>query len=280
MTPPALAYIILVHWNGKDVTLDCLASLANVRYSPFRTLVVDNASTDGSVERIRSAFPEIEVLSLPENRRFAGGSNAGIRHALTHGAEFVVLLNNDTTVDAGFLDRMIEAFSTYQDTGLVAPKIYYHDQPNVLWYAGGDISFWTGTMRHVGIREPDRGQYDTSRETGYATGCCMLTTRGVIERIGLLDESYFMYTEDADWSMRARRGGYRVLYEPRAKVWHKISVSAGGHLSRFKLTHKLLSSYRFFVRYASWYHWLTFPWLSIMVNLLAAVRYVFRRTTA
>lgn len=280
MTSNALAYIILVNWNGKTVTLDCLASLANVTYSPFKTLVVDNASTDGSVDGIRSAFPETEVLCLAENRRFAGGNNAGIRHALAHGAEFIVLLNNDTTVDAGFLDRMTETFRLNKDAGLVAPKIYYQDQPDVLWYAGGDISFWTGTMRHVGIREHDRGQYDAPRETGYATGCCMLTNRGVIGRIGLLDESYFMYSEDADWSLRARREGYRVLYEPRAKVWHKISVSAGGHLSRFKLTHKFLSSFRFFARYASWYHWLTFPWLSVMVNLLAAARYIFRRTTA
>jgi GT2 family glycosyltransferase len=280
MASPALAYIILVNWNGKDVTLDCLASLANVTYPSFKTLVVDNASTDGSVECIRSAFPETEVLPLPENRRFAGGNNAGIRHALMHGAEFVVLLNNDTTVDAGFLDWMTEAFRLHKNAGIVAPKIYYQDQANVLWYAGGDISFWTGTMRHLGIREHDRGQYDTPRETGYATGCCMLTSRDVIGHIGLLDESYFMYAEDADWSTRARRGGYTVLYEPRAKVWHKISVSAGGHLSRFKLTHKFLSSFRFFARYSSWYHWLTFPWLSIMVNILAAVRYIFRRTTA
>jgi GT2 family glycosyltransferase len=242
--------------------------------------VVDNASSDGSVESIRSAFPGVEILLLAENRRFAGGNNAGIRYALGQGAEFIVLLNNDTTVDALFLDRLVDTFRSHPKAGMVAPKIYYHHQPDTLWYAGGDVSFWTGTMRHRGIRERDCGQYDITCDTGYATGCCVLTSRQILEQIGLIDESYFMYTEDADWSLRARRAGYRVLYEPRAKVWHKISVSAGGHLSRYKLTHKFLSSVRFFARYASWYHWLTFPWLSILVNGLAALRYMFRRRAA
>lgn len=277
MVSSPLAYIILVNWNGKEVTLDCLRSLAQVKYPQFRILVVDNASTDGSVESFRAEFPGAELLPLPENRRFAGGNNAGIRYALDRGAEILLLLNNDTTVDSTFLDCMVDAYRREPAAGIVAPKIYYHDQPETIWYAGGRISFWTGTMRHIGIREKDHGQYDSAADTGYATGCCILTGRNVVERIGLLDESYFMYGEDADWSLRAQRAGYRVIYEPRARVWHKISVSAGGHLSRFKITHKYLSGFRFFARHASWYHWLTFPWLGILVNGIAALRYIVRR---
>jgi GT2 family glycosyltransferase len=160
---------------------------------------------------------------------------------------------------------------------MVAPKIFYADPPDRLWFAGGEISFWTGTMRHTGIRETDHGQYDTPREIGYATGCCILTSREVIERAGVLDESFFMYTEDADWSMRVRAAGYRILYEPRARVWHKLSVSAGGHLSLFKLRNKALSNLRFFARYARWYHWLTFPWLNVLVNGWAGVRYLVQK---
>jgi len=279
MSTEPLVWIVLVNWNGGDVTLDCLASLRAVTYGRRQILVVDNASTDGSVSAIHAQYPEVAVLSLPENRRFAGGNNAGIRHALDQGAEFIVLLNNDTTVDGTFLSRLMGAFHSHPNVGMVAPKIYYHDQPATLWYAGGHISFWTGTMRHIGIREQDHGQYDVTCDTGYATGCCLLTSREVLDRIGLLDESYSMYTEDADWSVRAQRAGYRILYEPGAKVWHKLSVSAGGHLSRFKLTHKFMSGFRFFARYASWYHWLTFPWLSILVNGQSALWYIFRRTT-
>ncbi len=266
--------IILVNWNGKVVTLDCLASLQKVDAPDVRIVVVDNASQDGSVDAIRAAYPGVDLVVLPENRRFAGGNNAGIAHALAQGAEYILLLNNDTVVAPDFLTHMLHRFTAEQRCGMVTPKIFYADSPDRLWFAGGEISFWTGTMRHTGIRETDRGQYDVSRDTGYATGCCLLTSRDVIRKTGALDESFFMYAEDADWSMRVRNAGYRIVYEPRARVWHKISVSAGGHLSLFKMRNKAISNLRFFVRHARWYHWLTFPWLNLFVNARAAVRYL------
>jgi len=274
------AIIIIVNWNGKDVTLDCLASLQRVSLPACRVLVVDNGSTDDSVSAIRTRYPATELLALPENRRFAGGNNAGIRQALAGGADFILLLNNDTVVDPGFLTALLDRFRREERCGMVVPKIYYHNAPDLLWYAGGELSFWTGTTRHRGIREPDRGQYDTAVETGYATGCCLLVSREVVERIGLLDESFFMYSEDADWCMRARRAGYRIMFEPRARIWHKLSVSAGGHLSGFKLWNKALGNFRFFARYARWYHWLTFPWLSLLVNAWAGIRYLVQTRTS
>lgn len=273
MDNPAV-WVILVNWNGRAVTLDCLASLGRVQYPALHVLVVDNGSTDGSAEAIRDGFPGVEVLPLGENRRFAGGNNAGIQEAITAGAEFVVLLNNDTVVDPDFLSALLGRFQREERCGIVVPKIYYHHTPDLLWYAGGEISFWTGTMRHRGIRERDHGQYDEAGETAYATGCCILVSRDVIARIGLLDDSFFIYAEDADWSMRARRAGYRVVYEPRARIWHKLSVSAGGHLSFFKLKNKAVSNFRFIARYARWYHWLTFPWLNVLLNAWAAARYL------
>lgn len=270
----APVWIILVNWNGRAVTLDCLASLRRVKHPSFRVLVVDNASTDGSAAAIRAEYPEVEVLEMPANLRFAGGNNAGIRHALARGAGRIVLLNNDTTVAPDFLTRLEERLAADPGAGVAAPKIYYHAEPDRLWFAGGEISFWTGTMRHTGIRERDTGRWDVPREIDYATGCCLLTTPAVLERAGLLDEGFFIYAEDADWSLRVRRSGYRVLYEPRARVWHKVSVTSGGHLSGFKLRHKFLSNFRFFARHAAWYHWLTFPWMNILVNAAAAVRYL------
>jgi GT2 family glycosyltransferase len=247
-------FVVLVNWNGCAVTLECLESLSHVDYSAFKVLVVDNGSHDGSVEAIRTAYPDVILLPLEENRRFAGGNNAGIRHALNNSAELLLLLNNDTTVAPDFLRLLVDRMCTTERCGLVSPKIFYADHPDLLWYAGGKISWWTGTIE-------------------YATGCCILTTAGIFRSVGGLDESYFMYSEDADWSMRIRNAGYRLLFEPRARVWHKLSVSAGGHLSSFKLWNKLRSNYRFFFRYASWYHWLTFPWLGLMVNGWATVRY-------
>ena len=272
--PAPLTYIIVLNWNGKDDTLECLASLRHAAHPRVCIVVVDNGSEDGSQEAIRRSHPEVALLETGSNLRFAGGNNAGIRYALEKGAEQIMLLNNDTTVDPEFLGAMTGALQSSADTGIVAPRILYSADPARLWYAGGEISFWTGTMRHRGIREPDDGRFDIPCETGYASGCCLLAKRRTVEKIGLLDESYFMYSEDADWCLRARRAGFRVMYEPRARVWHKVSVSAGGHLSSFKLRTKFVSNLRFFSRYASWYHWLFFPWMNILVNGYAAGRYL------
>ncbi len=272
-----LTYVIVLNWNGKQDTLECLASLQLAAHPSVRTLVVDNGSTDGSQDAIRQTHPEVTLLETGSNLRYAGGNNAGIRFALEKNAEQIMLLNNDTTVDPEFLGALTGTLQSSPGAGIAAPKILYSANPGRLWYAGGEISFWTGTMHHRGIRENDDGKYDVACETGYASGCCLLAKRSTVEKIGLLDESYFMYTEDADWCMRARRAGLRVMYEPRARVWHKVSVSAGGHLSSFKLRNKLASNLRFFSRYASWYHWLFFPWMNILTNGFAAARYLLSR---
>ena len=277
MKPQPRVAVILVNWNGRDITLECLHSLSASSYSHTNLIVVDNASSDGSAEAIRSRYPDVTLLSMPENLRFAGGNNAGMREALARGADMVLLLNNDTVVDAECLTHLVARMQADPAYGMVAPKILYFDQPDRIWFAGGEISMWTGTMRHIGIREVDLGQHDMVREIGYASGCCILVRADVIRKIGMLDESYHMYTEDADWSMRVRRAGYAIVYEPAAKVWHKLSVTAGGHLSWYKLKNKFISNMRFFWRYGSWTQRLVFPWLSVMVNILAAVRYLFTR---
>ena len=277
MATEPLTFIIIVNWNGKEVLLACLESLSTIAYANHRVVVVDNGSSDDSVNAVRNTFPDVVVLEMRQNLRFAGGNNAGMRYALEHGAEFLMLLNNDTTVDAQFLSRMVACLESDAHIGMVAPKIYYHDRPDVLWFAGGRLSLWTGSMSHIGIRERDTGQYDHRQEIQYATGCCILVTRTVVEHVGLLDESYHMYTEDADWSMRVRNAGYSIVYEPAARVWHKISVSAGGHLSWFKMRNKAYSNVKFFARYAAWYHWIVFPWMGIVANGFAALRYVIRK---
>jgi hypothetical protein len=272
-------FIILVNWNGKAVTLDCLDSLATISYKSFRIVVVDNASTDGSVQAIRERHgDDVIVLEQRENLRFAGGNNIGIKYALEQGAKMLCLLNNDTTVDSEFLSHLVNRIEANDKIGMVAPKIYYHDEPHRIWFAGGEISMWTGTMKHTGIRENDNGQHDVSREIDYSTGCCILTRREVVEKVGMFDESFFMYGEDADWSMRVRRAGYSIVYEPKARVWHKLSVASGGHLSFFKMKNKFISNMRFFFRYASLRQKLVFPWMNIVVNAWAAGKYLIVRT--
>ena len=256
------------------MTAECLESLVRVDYHRRKILLVDNGSTDGSLNTIRAARRGADILALPSNLGFAGGMNAGIRHALGRGAEMVLLLNNDTRVDRAFLRAMVDAMLSHPAAGMVVPKIYYAAEPTRIWFAGGAISFWLGTMRHIGIREYDRGQYDTPREIQHATGCCLLVRREVIGRVGMLDESYYLYGEDADWVARTRTAGYQIIYEPQAKIWHKVSVSSGGHLSWKKNKNKFLGTIRFFARHARWYHWFVFPWMTIVANGTAALRYL------
>jgi GT2 family glycosyltransferase len=257
--PPSVAVIVLT-WNGRDLTLDCLDSLAKVSTPGVRIIVVDNASSDGTAEAIRSRFgTRVPVLVNPRNLGYAGGNNVGIEHALAAGAAFILLLNNDTVVDPVFLDEMLRDMAANPEAGIAGPKTYFLSPPDRIWFAGGEISLWKGTARHVGIRATDRGQYDTAREVGYVSGCALFARAAVFERIGMLDTGYRAYFEDADFCMRAHAAGFAVRYVPTAKVWHRISASTGGQLSRRKATRKLQSAGRFFARYARPWHWLTIP---------------------
>jgi GT2 family glycosyltransferase len=259
-TAPATVAVVILTWNGKALALDCLRSLEAVTTPDVRVMVVDNASTDGTVEAIRARYGErVSTVVNSSNLGYAGGNNVGIRKALDEGARFVLLLNNDTTVDPAFIEELLAPLRESNTIGIAAPKIYFAQPANRIWYAGGEISFWKGTARHTGIRRTDRGQYDEPRDVAYATGCALLARREVFERVGLLDESYRAYFEDADLCMRARRAGFRVRYVPRARVWHRISASTGGQLSRAKVRRKLESSLRFFRTYAQPVHWLTIP---------------------
>lgn len=258
-SPPSVAVVVLT-WNGRALTLDCLRSLEALTTPNVRIWVVDNASTDGTVDAVRARYgARLSIVENPSNLGYAGGNNVGVRRALDDGARFVLLLNNDTTVDPALVEELLRPMPEPNTIGITAPKIYYAEPPNRIWYAGGEISLWKGAARHIGIRETDRGQYDAPRDVDYATGCALLVRREVFERVGFLDEAYRAYFEDADLCMRAGRAGFRIHYVPRAKVWHRISASTGGQLSGTKIRRKLDSSLRFFGTYARPYHWVTIP---------------------
>lgn len=252
--------IIVLNWNGRDLTLDCLRSLEGITTPDLRIILVDNASSDGTAEAVRRRYhARVTLVENAENLGFAAGNNVGIRRALDDGADFILLLNNDTVVAEDFVDHLLGPMLADAAIGITAPKIYYAEPENQIWFAGGEISMWRGVAKHTGIREIDRGQHDTARDIDYATGCAFLVRRAVFERIGDLDPGYRAYFEDTDFCVRARRAGFRIRYVPAAHVWHRISASTGGQLSRQKASRKLASSRRFFLRYARPWHWLTIP---------------------
>ncbi len=256
---PRVAIVVLT-WNGRNLTMECLASLASLEYANAEVIVVDNGSSDGTADAVRAAYGDrVTIIENAANLGFAGGNNVGIRRALEKGADCVLLLNNDTVVDPALVGRLVDAITASEHIGIVGPKIYYASPPDRIWFAGGEVFLWRGVSRHIGIREKDTGQCDAVRDVDYITGCALMADRGVFEAIGYLDTSYTAYYEDVDFCMRARRAGFRVVYAPTGKVWHKISSSTGGQLGAAKVSRKLASTFRFFGRYASWYHWATIP---------------------
>ena len=220
--------IVILNWNGWQDTVPCVDSCLRATYPGLRLLLVDNGSTDGSEAILRERFPSVELLQTGENLGFAGGNNAGIRRALADGADLVLLLNNDTEVDPGFVTALVEAAVARPDAGMLCPKILLHDRPDVLWYAGASFHPWLGWGRHRGYGQRDRGQFDSVEETARPTGCALLVTRALCDRVGLLRDDYFCYAEDLEWCLRAREAGLGVLYVPASRVWHKVSRSTGG----------------------------------------------------
>lgn len=233
MTPRV--HVIILNWNGREDTLECVASCREVSYPGLRLLVVDNGSTDGSEAALRARFPDLEILQTGANLGFAGGNNVGIRHALASGADWVLLLNNDTVVAPDFVDALVRAAATDARIGMLTSKIYYFEPPDVLWYAGGYMNEALGYGNHKGTGRRDVGQFDTLEDTNRPTGCALMVRRDVCERVGLLGDEFFCYCEDLDWALRTRNAGFRVVYAPGSRVWHKVSRSTGGSRSGISL---------------------------------------------
>jgi len=210
-------------------------------------VVVDNGSTDDSVERIQSSKFKVQscsskfkVIENKKNLGFAEGNNVGIRDALENGADYVCLLNNDTRVDPDFLVELIRTAESDEQIGIVAGKIYFekgyefhkdrykeNERGKVIWYAGGVIDWNNIYTIHRGVDEIDRGKYDCLKETDFVNGCLSLIKREVFEKIGLFDKKYFLYFEDADLSVRAKKAGFKLVFCPQAKIWHLNSGSSG-----------------------------------------------------
>lgn len=233
-------FVVILNWNSKENTLECLKSIDKLRVTSYElhVLVVDNASKE-SVKEIET-IKGIGVIKNKENVGFAGGNNVGIKYALDNGADFILILNNDTTVDENLIVQLIEVAQKHKDVGILSPKIYFapgfefhkerykpSEKGKIIWYAGGDIDWDNVYGENRGVDEVDRDQFDKVSETGFATGAAMFLRREAIKDVGFFDEKYFMYLEDADLSLRMKKKGWRILYAPPAHLWHKVAQSSG-----------------------------------------------------
>ena len=224
--------IVIVNWNGKENTFECLESVRSIDYPCVEVIVVDNGSTDNSADAIRERFPEVVLLRAEKNLGTAGGRNIGARYALKSGADFVFFLDNDAIVDSQVIVNFLKAGDVIKRNGIFGPKIYYFSEPRKIWYAGTQ---WKNPgFIHLGMGDTEDGQrFNSIEETAYVCGCAMFVDRAVLEKIGIFDERFFAYFEETDFCYRAKASGFPSFFVPSAKVWHKVSASSGGEGSPF-----------------------------------------------
>jgi GT2 family glycosyltransferase len=232
VTGQPLVVCVVLSWNRREDTLSCLAAIARSTHVPTRVVVVDNASTDGTPEAVAAAFPDVDVVRNEENLGFAGGNDVGLEWALDAGADHVLVLNNDVEVGPDTIERLVDAAASLPSPGAINPKILFAEPSGHIWFAGARFDPRRGYNGHQrGYGKPDGPEYDETVETDRACGAAMFVPRAVLEEVGRFDEKLFLYSEDTDWSLRARAAGYRLYVVPEARVVHRVSASAGGESS-------------------------------------------------
>ena len=269
-------FIIILNWNNWPDVLECLESLKDNDYPNYQVVIVDN----GSDQKPQVLNQDIKIIYNEKNLGFSGGNNVGIKYALENNADYVLLLNDDTIVSQDFLSKLVEVAENNNKIGIIGPKIYFYNNDVILsqqakdlneidssalpqndreskgklWSAGGKINWLYNKGEMIGYDEEDKGQYDLPKvqETEFLTGCCVLVKKQAIEKIGLMPEEYFLYYEDTDWSLKARENGFKCVFVPDAKIWHKGSQSSISGSSSYIYYH-IRNGLIIAQKYAPWY---------------------------
>ncbi|MCX7626737.1 MAG: glycosyltransferase family 2 protein [Candidatus Sumerlaeaceae bacterium] len=259
MAPPYVV-VVIVNYNGATVLEECLRSLERSTYKHYDVIVVDNASTDNSIAMVERDFPAVQLLTLDSNTGFAGGNNAGIQVAMARGADYIFVLNNDTTVHADCIAKLVERIEESPKIGAVSPLILFTNPADRIWSAGGSYNLWYGTARHFGLRRrAESTRWKQVRPISFATGCAVLYRCEALKEVGTFDESLFMYAEDSDLSYRLRKAGWLLVFEPQALVWHKEAWTTQRTIGReWGLRLCVRNILRVHAKHARWYHKLTF----------------------
>ncbi|MBI5194535.1 MAG: glycosyltransferase family 2 protein [Nitrospirae bacterium] len=253
-------FIIILNWNGKDDTLACLDSVRKLDYPDYRVIVVDNASTDGSVGAVKLCYPSASWLTIIENSAnlgYTGGNNVGIRYAMEKGADYIWLLNNDTKSEPDALKRLIKVTHDYPKAGLLGPKIVQMDNPAMAYSMIGSLNMW--------FPWPDRMEGKESSlikggalESDFISGSAILVKREFVDKVGLLDERFFFYWEENDWCERGKKSGFKVILVPDAVVYHKGGGSSGKGWNEFTSYYLVRNWILFMRKHARARHWITF----------------------
>ncbi|WP_346873624.1 glycosyltransferase family 2 protein [Clostridium sp. UBA5988] len=229
-------YIVLLNYKGYEDTMDCINSLKKLTYKNYQVIIVDNASPDDSYNRLKKDIGDTYILlQSGENGGFAKGNNVGIKYALDHGGDYILLLNNDTLVEENLIEELLKPFKEKGNIGISTGKIYYEEKRDTLWFAGGEFNTKRFYGMHIGEGERDDNKYNEPKEITFSTGCLMMIKKEVFTKVGFLPEEYFMYYEDVDFSLMVQKCGYKIYYNPKAVIYHKVSASTGGEESPFAI---------------------------------------------
>ena len=240
--PMPLVGVVIPAWNATDYTLACLDSLKALDYPAVEIVVVDNGSTDGACERVRAAHPDVTLIRNETNRGFAFACNQGLAEAFGRGCEYAFLLNNDTIVAPDLLTQLLLVAETRPNAAMFGPRICYAAQPDKPWFTG---MRFPRPIYIVRTQPEHQVQSVRPEPVDFISGCGMLIARRLYKRIGGLNEAYFMYYEDLDYCLTARKAGFDIVYVPSARMWHAVSVSSGGKDSPLKQYFQIKSAVLF-----------------------------------
>lgn len=233
--------IIIPNWNGGEKIMRCIESITKLDYPSYEIIVIDNCSSDGSKEKIKKKFKKIKIIENKENVGPAKALNQGFKIAKY---DLILGLDNDVILEKNLLKHFVKVLASDPRIGMVAPKIYYYHKPTFFNAVGFTINLFTGKTKVLGIDEEDIGQFDKKEEREFIQGAVFLTKKQVIDKVGGMDESYFVYYSDADWSLEVRKKGYKIMYVPSAKTWHDGNTKQGGFTS-FRIFHFIRSKLLF-----------------------------------
>lgn len=212
--------IILLNWNSYEHTANCIASLQNVEPANFDVIVVDNGSSDGSGTLLQQNFVHIKYIQAPTNLGFAGGNNKGFEYAIAHGYEYSLMLNNDTFVEPNFLELLTNYMDAHVNVGAIQPKIFFNNNRQKIWNGGSYFLSWLGWTYSKNYMRTAGPAQNNFAEVDWITGCALLVRTSIVQQIGALNDHFFIYYEDVDFSFRIREAGYKLIFHPQSVIYH------------------------------------------------------------
>ncbi len=255
--------IVILNWNRSDALMECLKSVKNLDYPVHKIVVVDNASTDGSVDVVKKEFPDVTLIENDKNYGAIGGKNIGLRRAMEMPVQYLYMVDNDIIGATDSLRRLVEVAESDPQIGMVGAMMYDLSKPDIILSAGGTIDFTQNVSRGRGDAQKDVGQFNKIEPVDYLWGGALLARKSVLEKVGLFDPGYIGYWfEDTDLSVRVRKAGFQILFCPYAKVWHKPHQT----IEQFSFRKKYLATrnaIRFMKKHANALQWMKYLFFAI-----------------